>query len=86
VRIAPKISSSLSGELGKVLLDWRGADLSAPRKQVKSFDAPGPPGSGSRTLEKLLRGDLADGGEMRDVGWDPESLRREYGGGSSSAE
>jgi CPA2 family monovalent cation:H+ antiporter-2/glutathione-regulated potassium-efflux system protein KefB len=34
-------------------------------------------------LEKLLRGDLADGGEMRDVGWDPESLRREYGSGSS---
>jgi len=37
-------------------------------------------------LEKLLRGDLADGGDMRDVGWDPESLRREYGSGSSDAE
>jgi monovalent cation:proton antiporter-2 (CPA2) family protein len=32
-------------------------------------------------LEKLLRGDLSDADEMRDVGWDPESLREEYGGG-----
>jgi len=30
-------------------------------------------------LEALLRGDLADSGEMRDAGWDPESLRQEYG-------
>jgi monovalent cation:proton antiporter-2 (CPA2) family protein len=37
-------------------------------------------------LEKLLRGDLADAGEMRDAGWDPESLRREYGGGESDGE
>ncbi len=35
-------------------------------------------------LEKLLRGDLADGGELRDVGWDPESLRREYGSSSDA--
>jgi len=31
-------------------------------------------------LEALLRGDLADSGEMRDAGWDPETLRQEYGG------
>ena len=31
-------------------------------------------------LEELLQGDLADPGEMRDAGWDPESLRQEYGG------
>jgi monovalent cation:proton antiporter-2 (CPA2) family protein len=31
-------------------------------------------------LEKLLQGDLEDSGEMRDAGWDPESLREEYGG------
>jgi monovalent cation:proton antiporter-2 (CPA2) family protein len=30
-------------------------------------------------LEELLRGDLADADEMRDSGWDPESLRQEYG-------
>jgi monovalent cation:proton antiporter-2 (CPA2) family protein len=29
-------------------------------------------------LEELLRGDLAETDEMRDVGWDPESLRKEY--------
>ena len=32
-------------------------------------------------LEELLLGDLADPGEFRDAGWDPDSLRREYGGG-----
>jgi monovalent cation:proton antiporter-2 (CPA2) family protein len=37
-------------------------------------------------LEELLRGDLTDADGMRDSGWDPESLRREYGGGSSDAE
>ncbi|MDX1501996.1 MAG: monovalent cation:proton antiporter-2 (CPA2) family protein [Thermoanaerobaculia bacterium] len=31
-------------------------------------------------LEKLLLGDLEDDDEMRDAGWDAESLRREYGG------
>jgi Kef-type K+ transport system membrane component KefB len=31
-------------------------------------------------LEELLLGDLEDMGEMRDAGWDPESLRQEYGG------
>ena len=31
-------------------------------------------------LEELLQGDLADSGEMRDAGWDPESLRQEFGG------
>ena len=31
-------------------------------------------------LEELLLGDLADPGEMRDAGWDPDSLRQEYGG------
>jgi voltage-gated potassium channel Kch len=31
-------------------------------------------------LEELLRGDLVDPGEMRDSGWDPESLREEYSG------
>ena len=30
-------------------------------------------------LEELLRGDLVDADEMRDSGWDPESLRQEYG-------
>jgi monovalent cation:proton antiporter-2 (CPA2) family protein len=32
-------------------------------------------------LEELLLGDLEDAGEMRDAGWDPESLRQEYGEG-----
>jgi len=41
--------------------------LSTAREQIES-------------LEALLRGDLADSGEMRDAGWDPESLRQEYGG------
>ncbi len=31
-------------------------------------------------LEELLQGDLADPDEMRDAGWDPDSLRQEYGG------
>ena len=31
-------------------------------------------------LEKLLQGDLEDAGEVRDAGWDPDSLRQEYGG------
>ncbi len=31
-------------------------------------------------LEELLLGDLKDSGEMRDTGWDPESLRQEHGG------
>lgn len=31
-------------------------------------------------LEELLLADLEDAGEMRDAGWDPESLREEYGG------
>ncbi len=31
-------------------------------------------------LEELLQGDLADPGEMWDAGWDPDSLRQEYGG------
>jgi voltage-gated potassium channel Kch len=30
-------------------------------------------------LEELLLADLSDSGEMRDSGWDPESLRQEYG-------
>jgi monovalent cation:proton antiporter-2 (CPA2) family protein len=30
-------------------------------------------------LEELLRSDLSDADEMRDSGWDPESLRDEYG-------
>ena len=30
-------------------------------------------------LEELLQGDLADAGEMRDAGWDPETLRQEFG-------
>ncbi len=30
-------------------------------------------------LEELLRSDLSDADEMRDSGWDPESLREEYG-------
>ena len=35
-------------------------------------------------LEELLRGDLSDAGEMRDSGWDPESLREEYGAAGKS--
>ncbi len=30
-------------------------------------------------LEELLQGDLADPGEMRDAGWDPATLRQEFG-------
>ena len=35
-------------------------------------------------LEELLRADLADSGDLRDAGWDPESLRQEYGGDGSA--
>jgi voltage-gated potassium channel Kch len=34
-------------------------------------------------LEELLQGDLADQGETRDAGWDPESLREEFGSGDA---
>ncbi len=34
------------------------------------------------SLEQLLRQDMADPEDLdRDAGWDPESLREEYGGG-----
>ena len=36
-------------------------------------------------LEELLESDLDDPGEMRDAGWDPESLREEYGGRDGDA-
>jgi voltage-gated potassium channel Kch len=35
-------------------------------------------------LEALLLSDLEDPGETRDMGWDTESLREEYGGRSTS--
>ena len=47
-----------------------GSDASPARQRIED-------------LEELLRGDLADKDEMRDSGWDPESLRQEYGGADS---
>ena len=37
-------------------------------------------------LETMMRGDLDDQSESRDVGWDTESLRHEFGSGNSAEE
>jgi len=53
-------------ELGKMRHD-RGAYLSAARQWIAD-------------LEEILRAERKDAGENRDLGWDAESRRREFGG------
>ena len=38
-----------------------------------------------RDLEELLLSDLEDSDDFRDAGWDPDSLREEFGGGEPTA-
>jgi len=49
--------------------DDRGVFVSAARARIEN-------------LERVLRRDFESDGEARDLGWDPESLRKEFGGGA----